>query len=179
MATNVRNTRSGQKRGKKERRERISKGEFQDPSGINCLRKEIAYFDVDEEVIVIFLDRLELRLGAYLERPSARARDLAAAVTFAVALLLVFVTVEFSPRFGISASSWQVLCGVCLVGSFAWSGVCIISAIKAFRSRKTIKEFINELKEDCKAMVKNRECKYFDTDIEDNNAGPDRDEGIK
>lgn len=178
-ATDSRKSPSKQKGRGNQRRAAARKTTSPDPSETKCLRKEVRYINIDEEVVVILLDRLELHLLAYLERPSARGKDLAAAVTFTVALFLVLVTADFHPRFGVPGSSWRVLCGVCFVGSLVWSGFCIHSAIRALKSRKGVKEFIAELTENCRAIVSNRQWKCFDEYIDDGDSELGGDQGVQ
>jgi len=161
---------SKEKEGRNKRWEVTPKSGFLIPSEIGWVRRQITYLNLDEEVLVILLDKLKISLLDYVDRPRSRGKDLVASVTSTVALLLMFVTAEFRPRFGLPGSSWYIICVVLLVGSFLWSVVCIFSALRAFRKRKTVDEFIGELKKQCRVTVERQEPNYFEREVEDHNS---------
>jgi heme exporter protein D len=160
MARKVRNTPSGQKRGRKKKRDEMPNVGFQEPSGGNCIRSETVYLNLDEELIVIPLDKLRLLLRDYME-VSARGRHWPAAVVLTITLLLVFATSNFQSTLGLSGSVWHAFFAICLAASFVWSAVCVISALRAVRSKKTIEDFIGDLKENSKRLATKRQWEVF------------------
>ena len=97
--------------------------------------------NVSSNIIRIIEDKLRLKLVDY-EKSVAHCYDWVGAVGIIVTIALSLLTTEFKDRFNVKAETWCALFFILLIIAI---GYVIYTIVKAL-SRKTIEEFISDLK---------------------------------
>ncbi len=126
MARNIKKTSSGQKGGRKKKRDAITSADFINPKMVSPEKNSkepsetiivvnlTEIRDVPREIITITPDILQNHLNKYA-KTMARKRPVVMPLTLILMFLIALITSKFQDAFGIHASFWYAVCCLGLI----------------------------------------------------------------